>query len=332
MAVLFNQPQIKVQLWSRSPARYEMVKRLKIMPWMEVKTARTAIVGRMRAAADAAKIATFVYDNYETDAPQECGADCDVLRVCEVELADEGGDVLDANAAVYWGDFSWCRFPVSCLLTTPQGCRDVARCVSCSREVFLMSAFACRAFARAAVSLEVGADFALCLSLEESGMCSILKAIVNRMGSNPRSVGRHTGVLSTSMDMAEAVWKVAFHDKAPASCCVWSQEGMHATEKPAWRQPPHQTPSRLKYRFDTVVGWHKVADMHKLCVPLVRDVGMVMCPLPKGHINRRVLPAELSVVEGAVIHRSMMHVPQKALSYASNGLQFGEDGIILGKR
>jgi hypothetical protein len=107
---------------------------------------------------------------------------------------------------------------------------------------------------------------------------------------------------------------------------------MHATAKPAWRQLPNQTPSRLKYTFLTVVGWNKVADLHKLCVPLQQEIGMVMCPLPKGFINRDVTSAELTVIEGAVVDRKMVTQPLKAKLYAQNGLSFGEDGIILGKR
>jgi len=169
-------------------------------------------------------------------------------------------------------------------------------------------------------------------SLEKSGEHTFKKVCVNRMGTNPRSSGSHNGILFARFEMAEAVFKTSFHDKVPALCCVWSRVGVHATAKPAWRQPPQKTPSRMKYAFTTACSMHKWLDVRKLCVPLRQEPSMVMCPFPKGFINRDVLPFELVVVVGAVIGGDMVPPSTKAEGYSRDGLQMGEGGIVLGKR
>jgi hypothetical protein len=103
-----------------------MAKREMLIPWMEEKKARTLVGERMRAAGTEAKMDTFAYDE-DSDAADGDEAECVVLRITDVSLPRPGQDLMEATAAVLWGDHSWTRVPVRNLMTTPEGCREVAR-------------------------------------------------------------------------------------------------------------------------------------------------------------------------------------------------------------
>jgi hypothetical protein len=188
------------------------------------------------------------------------------------------------------------------------------------------------AFQEATARLERSRDCSLEYSLITSGLRHLSKVVVNKMGTNPRSFGTHAGVLIARFEMFEAAFKLCFHEKVPALCCVWASTGVHDTEKPAWRELPARTPSRMKYRFETMVSMDRWTSVMLMCVPLKRDPSLMMCPLPTGYVNRQVLPSETEVVLGAVIGSKMIDPSPKALGYSAAGLRMGEGGILVGKR
>jgi hypothetical protein len=141
----------------------------------------------------------------------------------------------------------------------------------------------------------------LLMSLRMSGIQAASKALRGRLSPNPRRMSnRAIGLLVASgISVAEEAWKVAIHERVPARCHVWSNEGVHRTAIPPWRHVEHGTPSRYAYTFETVISMLVVFTFDEISKPhpSVETVGYdLLVPFPKVYIPAHVAMEDFSAM------------------------------------
>ena len=112
-------------------------------------------------------------------------------------------------------------------------------------------------------------------SLALSGTLALSKAVRGRLGGNPRrQENRAVGLLVVpAIAVVEEAWLRAVHLVAAARCHKWGRTGAHRTPIPAWRNPPHPTPSRLVYEFRTAVSLDAVLQLRDITKACALSIG-----------------------------------------------------------
>lgn len=167
-----------------------------------------------------------------------------------------------------------------------------------------------------------------------SGSEALAKLFRSKLRSNPRlKEGKALGWVSPSlaMHMPEAAFKVCFHDRISARCCVWS--GLpcrHRTLKPQFGN--RCGPSRLGYLLTTVVAELDVFELDSIVIPMESDLSLVRAALPKGYINQGIVAAEFTVVEEAVVDNCMLKPADALRLITAEDLRANMHGAIIAER
>lgn len=187
----------------------------------------------------------------------------------------------------------------------------------------------------------LGPLFGMAASCELSTIRLLGKTIRNRMGSNPRSNGpRAVGILTCpAIPVMEEGWKLAVHAKAAARCHVWSTTGTHSTSVPAWRNEFESSrlgPSRLAYRFETLIALLGVFPLSELMTPHPNpqeDADSMICA-PKGYLTEMVPMSRyiaLGLGAGLDVYDPAVNWDMVA-DWGELGIPQGTWGIIVAKR
>jgi hypothetical protein len=179
------------------------------------------------------------------------------------------------------------------------------------------------------------------LSLVLSALASVSKGMRGRLGGNPRPTeNRAVGLLTVdALSVVEEAWKRAVHDRVPAHCHVWSSNGRHRTPIPGWKDLPNPTPSRLVYRFRTLVSLLMLLDWDQLTKPYPseQEGAETMAPLPKAFTAVAVSAVDVNLLPMADgndwMEEDWAHVNWECVSeFRDEGIADGLWGCVIAER
>jgi hypothetical protein len=172
-----------------------------------------------------------------------------------------------------------------------------------------------RLFVEEATRLEsVDAPISVLLrSLVVSADEAISKLFRSKLKSNPRPIeGKALGWMSASLQIPEAAWKVGWHDRISARCCVWAGKlCRHQTLKPRFEA---RASSRLVYIVSTVVEQLSVLKLQQICIPMESNPCLVRAAVPKGMTVDRISAQDFTIIEKAILENDTLEPPAALLA------------------
>jgi hypothetical protein len=198
-------------------------------------------------------------------------------------------------------------------------------------RLFALISGVCRLCNEGIASLESEGDSAWLIvrSLVVSGLEAVSKLFRSKLRSNPRpQEGKALGWMSASLQIPEAAFKVCWHDRVSARCCVWSGKAIrHLTLKPKFEA---KSSSRLSYLLSTVVAQLSVLELDAIVIPMESEPALVRAAVPKGYTNVRTSAADFIVIEKAVVDNSVLEPPTALLD--AQHLNANMHGTVIGRR
>jgi hypothetical protein len=189
--------------------------------------------------------------------------------------------------------------------------------------------------------------FELRTNLMLDGREIIGSSIKDLLDSNPRREPGAGPSRTVSVLLQEDTVRLCVHEPSPNRCHIWSSpSAKHRTPKPPFKVVRSRSefghsgcgPSRLRYRFDTLLAVTEVVDLENLVgTNEMMDEDEMLAALPLAHCLCAVSSDMVHPIAAASIPSEdptwvEPPMPEVMADVAQHGLMSGHGGVLVGQR